>query len=467
MVCSYLLAEHNLVHAFGFNLDDSWIHATIARNLAEGNGYAFNPGHPISGSTAPLFTALLALWYLVFGEVIWGAKLLGIVGLLTAAAFLYLAAEKWGGKAAAWTAALLCLISPAMLTSSLGGMELGLYFVSPCAAMFALTRKKYTWMIAALALGVWLRPEAVLLLALGFIAVPREDLQNALTVAAFIVVPYFAFNMYLGNYPFPATVHTKSAMAGAHFSQKFLDEALPLFAHWHFWPLFLLAPLGMIWLWKRAWWIAIFPPLFVLIYWASSHTANSFARYLHPMLPCLYFSMALGVAWIQTRQERWVRFALLAIPVLLIVQGYYAFDGRNTHALAVQNITDMQVSIGRFLNGITDPTDVVATNDIGAIGFFSQRFILDLMGLVSPLHHIETNLSQLHPEIVAIFDRWWPQRLESPTFQNDYARLWSVSLSNNVVCGDSVMTVYARKDRFDYYFSKLEEGHGQTAGRLQ
>src|SRR4026207_1010669 len=39
-----------------FPLDDSWIHLQFARNLAEGRGFAYNPGVPVSGSTAPLST---------------------------------------------------------------------------------------------------------------------------------------------------------------------------------------------------------------------------------------------------------------------------------------------------------------------------------------------------------------------------------------------------------------------------
>jgi len=34
-----------------FPLDDSWIHMQFARNLAEGRGFAYNPGAPVSGST--------------------------------------------------------------------------------------------------------------------------------------------------------------------------------------------------------------------------------------------------------------------------------------------------------------------------------------------------------------------------------------------------------------------------------
>ena len=57
----YLLAEvARLKGGLGFPLDDSWIHLQFARNLAHGAGLSYNPGDLVTGSTAPLWTALLA-----------------------------------------------------------------------------------------------------------------------------------------------------------------------------------------------------------------------------------------------------------------------------------------------------------------------------------------------------------------------------------------------------------------------
>ena len=43
-----------------FPLDDAWIHLHFARNLAEGHGFGYNPDVPVAGSTAPLWTLVLA-----------------------------------------------------------------------------------------------------------------------------------------------------------------------------------------------------------------------------------------------------------------------------------------------------------------------------------------------------------------------------------------------------------------------
>src|SRR5207249_2556866 len=55
-----LTSERRIAGAAGFPLDDSWIHLQFARNIAEGAGFSYNPGVPVAGSTAPLWTLLFA-----------------------------------------------------------------------------------------------------------------------------------------------------------------------------------------------------------------------------------------------------------------------------------------------------------------------------------------------------------------------------------------------------------------------
>ena len=55
----YLAAELFLVGRLGFPLDDSWIHLQFAKHLAAGNGLSYSAGERVTGSTAPLWTALL------------------------------------------------------------------------------------------------------------------------------------------------------------------------------------------------------------------------------------------------------------------------------------------------------------------------------------------------------------------------------------------------------------------------
>src|SRR5512147_1342414 len=63
-VLFYLIVSE-LVFKIGFPLDDSWIHLTYARNLAEHGEWAFRLGERSAGSTSPLWTALLSIGFFI------------------------------------------------------------------------------------------------------------------------------------------------------------------------------------------------------------------------------------------------------------------------------------------------------------------------------------------------------------------------------------------------------------------
>ena len=131
------------------------------------------------------------------------------------------------------------------------------------------------------------------------------------------------------------------------------------------------------------------------------------------------------------------------------------------HGVAVKNITEMQVHLGRWLAANTPPDSLIAANDIGAVAFFSQRPILDLVGLVNPqvLPHVyaleDANprtglardslvpyLRRQNPDYLLIFPNWYPQLSQ----QTDLLEpVYSVYLEDNIVCGGDEMVLYKTK----------------------
>jgi hypothetical protein len=131
LVCGlYLFAEQSLLGGrIGFPLDDSWIHLQFARNLAQGAGLSYNPGELVTGSTAPLWTALLSLVFLLpAGAVVVATKLLGVALHLAGIDAVWRLAQALGlGRKGAALAALLHLSTSWMVWSALSGMEIPLF----------------------------------------------------------------------------------------------------------------------------------------------------------------------------------------------------------------------------------------------------------------------------------------------------------------------------------------------------
>ena len=195
-----------------FPLDDSWIHMQFARNLAEGRGFAYNPGVPVSGSTAPLWTLALGGVFTVFGPHPALAKALGLVLALATAWLAGSLAELWTGRRELGLAALVvtALAGP-ILWGALSGMEVSLAALLVTAALVLRAREREGTAAVALGLGALARPEAILLLPLFWLSGPltRRRALTWLGPVAACVAPWVAFNLATIGSPLPGTAVAK------------------------------------------------------------------------------------------------------------------------------------------------------------------------------------------------------------------------------------------------------------------
>src|SRR2546426_808533 len=195
-VAVLLLRERVIAGAAGFPLDDSWIHLHFARNLAEGAGFAYNPGVPVAGSTAPLWTLLLAAVARAAGASMIMAKTLGVAIAAAAALLLRRAALAWGASpATALVAAIALAWSGPFAWGALSGMEVTLAALLVTVTALALARARLALAALAGGLAALARPETVVLLP--FIALARRPTPTRLLLFAAIVivvlVPFVAF----------------------------------------------------------------------------------------------------------------------------------------------------------------------------------------------------------------------------------------------------------------------------------
>ena len=72
------------------------------------------------------------------------------------------------------------------------------------------------------------------------------------------------------------------------------------------------------------------------------------------------------------------------------------------HGWNVQNINMMQRFLGLVAENMTSPGDTIAASDIGGIGYFSHRKVVDLMGLVSAPSTLPENLSVYRPKLLIV-----------------------------------------------------------------
>lgn len=208
------------VTALGYKLtryqmpDDAFIFYRYAHNIASGDGWAYNVGVGDSnGATAPIWTALLALFALVTDNLASvGGGLYGL-GAIVAALATAASLTRLGERNAGLIAGPVALINPHFL--SLRGMESGLYLgLFALVLHWGLVRRRPVLAGAAGGLLVLTRPEgAFLLLLVGIVRWVRDrklPWQMALSSVA-AAVPWLVFSFIQFGTPLSSTLAAKIA----------------------------------------------------------------------------------------------------------------------------------------------------------------------------------------------------------------------------------------------------------------
>jgi len=473
--CVYFLAaEHRIAGQWGYSLDDSWIYATFARNVAGGHGYSFNPGEPIGGATGPLYVFLLAALYALFHSVIWPAKVLGILCLAASSVLVSWTVLEIIPKDR-WLAALagtLVALSPSLVWGSLSGLEFPVYLLVACCGLYFYVRKQWTLTVLFWSIGVWLRPEGVFLVAVAFLTGSKlfiKETRMPVVIGISIVAIYFLFNRSLGHSLFPNSVSVKANLHGNVIGREWgmLTQSLWLWGlSVHEGRLGLHAPvliplvvIGAILAFRRWPAITIYAAGFPIAFALSGASSGQNGRYIAYVIP---FGIVLACIGLERTLERiHARKAAWTIGIAVLCVGWQGYIDQImalAHGWDVQNINQMHRYIAEHVRAGMTPGDTVAVNDVGAMGFFGGCYVVDLVGLTSPRRPFPEQLKVYRPKLLIIFPDWFRQySVRDPvtgqgvfydadsTFK--YSPVLGVQLRNNTIASRNTMCIYERMGR--------------------
>ncbi len=397
----------------GFPLDDAWIHQTYARNWAETGQLAYVPGVPSAGSTAPLWTLLLSVAYRFKIDPYLWTMLLGALSLAISAWLLSRLADRLAParSAVSWLVGLAGVLEWHLVWAAASGMETMLFVALGLALIDRVWAESSGWIIGGLGgLLLLTRPEGLLLfgLTLGVMLIRGGrgmliEMSKAALAFLIVLAPGAYFNLQAGGSIFPNTFYAKQSEYGELMST--LPIWLNSISNMLIAPLagggLLLIPGVVAWvgsrrrtLRDRAQWVLWLPLVWVLIhsavYAVRLPVSYQHGRYLLPIIPIVLLygiaGTALIVDWLVARRFRlWARIGRLGlIAVIALVFGLYLPIGAGAYAVDVNVIDGEMVAVARWLNANTPPEAIIAAHDIGAIGYFTRRPILDLAGLISP-----------------------------------------------------------------------------------
>jgi hypothetical protein len=450
----------------GFPLDDAWIHQTYARNLATRGEFAFISGQPSAGSTSPLWSGLLAIGYLFKIDYrVWtyalGAALLTSVAWLAHRFTLTLWPEH---KMAALLAGVFITLEWHLVWTAVSGMET-LLFIGFMLLTFVIPPRRAGWIGLCVGLSVLARPDGLTLLPFALARMifsgpvwGRRLLPTFRCVLGFgaVFVPYLLFNRWLSGNFWPNTFYAKQA-------EYAVLRELPLSIR--------LARLGLlpfvgaqvlllpgiavaVWQWGREHrWDALIPLgwtiTFIIAYALRLPVIYQHGRYLIPVIPVL---IVLGVggaaAWLRLKAADFLPRVLSRAWLVSIGLALVAFwlMGAGAYRRDVQIIETEMVATARWVSQNTPPEALMAAHDIGALGYFSGRRLLDMAGLVSPEvipfirdeNRLRDWLTRSGADYLVAFPDWYPE-LVRPLAT---AIIFSARAPYSPAAGGTNMTVY-------------------------
>ncbi|MEP7284312.1 MAG: hypothetical protein ABI947_00930 [Chloroflexota bacterium] len=411
-------------------IDDAFITFRYSRNIVEGQGFVYNPGSQVLGTTTPLYTVLMAAISAILRGQDFQLYAIAVNALADAgtAALLFLLALRLTGNR--WIAALLgalWAIAPQSVTFAVGGMETSLNIFWMIGAVWLYVTDRPVWMGVFAGLGfltridavIWIGPLFAYQLVERWLATrgkPRAERIPWQVWLVFVVtlIPWFVFSLSYFGSPFP---HSLTAKSVAYVVPP--ASALVQFIRIYSTPFFefetfgsngamvgsvlylILSLIGISYAARR---LPRLLPLLIYpwLYMAIFSIANPllFRWYMVPPLPALMLGIVVG-AWAlvagfqrQQRTTRWITPA--AVGALAILWGGMSLHAwtltpdhgpnRPAPTMAWHKIELLYQQVGTELrdqDGVT-PETRVASADIGAIGYFSRATIIDTVGLVTP-----------------------------------------------------------------------------------
>jgi hypothetical protein len=490
----YFLAEIGRQGGLGLPLDDSWIHLQFARNLAHGHGLSYNPGELVTGSTAPLWTALLALLFPLPGNVILWAKLLGIVLYLAGIDATWRLGRELGlGRGLAALAAGLTLATSWLVWSALSGMEIPLFVFLSLWGMILHLRERTRperppLSFAVLAVAVLARPEGILLLLLTVLdrlvvcaggqarlrwrpPSPAALLRGAALAACALAGPVL-FYAWAGGSVLPTTYAAKGG-GGLRLlpDVQYLLNVLGVFFRPQPW-MTLLAGAGAVALATRlgtprdrgllpVLWLFGLPLAYSLLTPAPKKLLGNFGRYYFPLFPVLVVLGVLGIEPVVRALGPRLRspglrasLAALAAALVLAPTLFTLVQGERFYVQNVANVEESDVAVARWLAGRLPPQSVLAVNDIGAIKYILPNRVIDLASIATPEIGREVRRStaagvpwseallaavvRRRPDYMVVFPSWVPVLARDSRFRAVYR----LPIRHNITMGGDEIVVY-------------------------
>jgi hypothetical protein len=407
-------------------VDDAYITFRYARNILVGNGFVFNPGEHIQGTTTPFYTLLMAAIGCLTGgassDFPTNAWLVNLVADASVCWMLWRLGTHLKRPAVGYLTALLWAIAPYSVTFSIGGLETSVVVLLLVGCFLAHLENRRVLAALCGIFAILTRPDSVILVLFViadriYLAYRKSQPLSLKELVAFFIpgISWAGFaTAYFGS-PIPHSITAKLLVYRIsefstlirflqHYATPFMESSwggpvligigLVLYP-----TLYLAGTLRAVRLNPRFWPFAIYPWIYLFIFALSN--ALTFRWYLTPPLPA-YFLFILCGAWqlisaILSRIKKpsfqpYLPAATLVVigflPVISTLLDWQAHPDHGAPTPAPE-MAYIQLELkyreaAERINPLLRSGDVLAAGDVGVLGYYTGARILDTVGLNSP-----------------------------------------------------------------------------------
>ena len=194
-------------------IDDAFITFKYVSNILSGNGFVFNLGEHILGTTTPLFTLLLVVTEKCSQfSIAQSALVLNVAGVCLGVICLVRLFSNLGQSFVGIIAAALYAFHPSVLQFTTSGMETSCYIGLILAALTLYAENRKIGAAAVSGLVLLIRPDGILVAVLLFLhwaLTQRTDFLKGILAFLAVLFPWLMFaTLYFGN-PIPNSVLAK------------------------------------------------------------------------------------------------------------------------------------------------------------------------------------------------------------------------------------------------------------------
>jgi len=457
------------------SFDDAYITYRYARNIALGRGFVYNIGEPVLGTTTPLYTLILAGLSTIWADLPVLSHVVGVLAWVLCIPTTYGIGQTDGHKFAGFIAASIVALNALFL--NVLGMETSLYVLLVLLTFYFYLLEKPIWAALFAGLAFLMRWDGILVVAVLLFAEiqkRKESFLRAGLVSACIIIPWLVYSYLTFGSVFPNSFFAKAGQGwnqelGAaeigSFARGSLLIANSAFAEnslFILYPIFSIFGIYSAYRNRVRWW--------PILLWSAAYFAGyvavgvlRFDWYYPPLVPAIALLVAEGITTVAGFVSR--RLGLTAGRVVLVTLFFLCLIPSLDWLLNIQRteMTDYSanyVEVGEWLREHTPPDSSVALIEIGIIGLYSDRQVVDTMGLVSPemIGHLEDWLQTLQfainyywPDyVVALRNTAWDDIVNEPWFEEAY------TLEKSIEKNPKPLRIYRRRSDFPLHDFALD-----------